>query len=104
MKDFKLSRDLFATFREVFEPRNKMSNSLRANYENFYRIEDREMAITFKSPNFTNSRWPYFVGKCSKNRSRVVLGWSPRDFCPFYTQLSLKFSFEQSKYFPLNSA
>ena len=92
----KLSRDLFATFCEIFEPRNKMSNKLRANYENFDRIEDRKMTIIFKSLNLTNSWWPYFVGKCSKNRCRVVLGWSPRDLCPIDKNLALKLSFEQN--------
>ena len=32
---------MLATFCEVFHPRNYLSNSLRANYENFDQITDR---------------------------------------------------------------
>ena len=63
---------MFDTFCEVFEPRNALSNSLRANYENFDQIEDRKLAISFKVRNCTNSCWPLLTGKCSRNRSRLV--------------------------------
>ena len=52
---------MFATFCEVFEPRNALSNSLRANYENFDQIEDRKLAITFKVRNYAISCWPLFL-------------------------------------------
>ena len=38
---------MFATVCEVFEPRNALSNSLRATYENFDQIEDRKLAISY---------------------------------------------------------
>ena len=34
---------------EVFQPRNYLSNSLRANYENFDQMTDRKMTITFSA-------------------------------------------------------
>ena len=38
---------MFATFCEIFNPRNYFMNSLRVNYENSRRMEDRKMTITF---------------------------------------------------------
>ena len=79
LRNSKLLRIMCATFSEISSLETTFQNSLRANYENFDRIEDRKMAITFKSPNLTNSSWPYLVGKCSRNLSRVVSGWSPME-------------------------
>ena len=38
---------MFATFCEIFNSRNYFMNSLRANYENSHRMEDRKRTITF---------------------------------------------------------
>ena len=54
-----------ATFSEISSLETTFQNSLRANYENFDRIEDRKLAITFKAQHFPNSHRPYFVGKYS---------------------------------------
>ena len=63
-----------ATFSEISSLETTFQNSLRVNYENFDRIEDRKLAITFKAQNFPNSHRPYFVGKYSEIRYRLVLG------------------------------
>ena len=92
----KLSRIMFATFCEVFEPRNSLSNSLRANYENFDRIEDRKLAITFKVRNCPISCWPLFTEKCSRNRSKLVSGSSPIEptwFLPLVSKIFFKIEF-----------
>jgi len=69
---FKLSKVMFATYSDNFKPRNWFTNNLRANYENFDRIKDRKLAITFIAPNCTKFCWPQFVDKWSRNRSRLV--------------------------------
>ena len=46
-RHFKLSSIMFATFCGVFQPKNYLLNSLRANYENFDRMKDRKTTITF---------------------------------------------------------
>ena len=53
-KYFKLSRIMIAPFCEVFNARNYLLNSLRANYENFDRMKDRKMTKTFYA-GYTNA-------------------------------------------------
>ena len=92
----KLLKIMFASFCEVFEPRNALSNSLRANYENFDQIEDRKLAITFKVRNCAISCWPLFIEKCSRNRSKLVSGSSPikpKWFLPLLYKISFKIEF-----------
>ena len=45
---------MFAPFCEVFNARNYLLNSLRANYENFDRMKDRKMIKIFYA-SYTNA-------------------------------------------------
>ena len=96
LRNSKLLRIMCATFSEISSLETTFQNSLRANYENFDRIEDRKLAITFKVPNPTHFCWYYNIEKGSRNRSRAVSGWKSMEvtwFLPIFYKIFFQIMF-----------
>ena len=86
-------------FLKISSLETTFQNSLRANYENFDRIEDRKSAVTFYAVNCRTSHTHQSIEKFSRNRFSLLSSSSPTEpmcFLPFFF---FKLNFKKNLWF-----